>query len=196
MPWTAEDWAKVNSGKWLGRPVIPANKAWLVKDSLNGADANRVGSAAGSARGRDGSQFLIFLAVWPETSIEKLMDRMKYIAFNLANSPPRSREELVKQMFDKAHLMQENHTVEFKTDTMTPANIAFIEAQNANMTSGKPWRLDLARNIEGDITYQYLPFTFKPGVTGIMTQDEIITIWMLIKSQLMAALLAKERSRI
>ena len=91
--------------------------------------------------------------------------------------------------------MQENHTVEFKTDKMTPANIAFVEAENAKMTRSKPWRLDLARNIEGDIVYQYLPYTFKPGVTGIMTQDEIITTWMLIKSQLMAALLAKERSR-
>ena len=129
-------------------------------------------------------------------NIQRLQDRMKIIAMTLANNPPKSRQELAKQIYDKAHLMQDNHTVQFREHTMSQANIAYVEAENAKMTTSHPWRLDLAQDTSGQIKYKSLQCQFVPGVTGVMTQDEIITTWILIKTQFMAAIQASGRCKI
>ena len=195
MPTTEADWKKVREGTWPQTSMIPANKAWVIRDNAPG-DANRRGSAAGSAKGKDGSHYLIFLSVWPDMNIQRLQDRMKVIAMNLAKDPPKSRQELAMKIYDKAHLMQDNHTVQFVNHTMSKANIAYVEEQNARMTKGHPWRLDLAKDITGQVKYKSLQCQFVPGVTGVMTQDEIITIWLLIKTQFLAAINACERCKL
>ena len=195
MPATEADWKSVRAGAWPQPSMIPANKAWVIRDNAVG-NANRRGSAAGSAKGKDGSDYLIFLSVWPDMNIQRLQDRMKIIAMTLAENPPKSRQELAKKIYDKAHLMQDNHTVQFREHTMSQANIEYVEAENAKMTTGHPWRLDLAKNASGQIKYKSLQCQFVPGVTGVMTQDEIIMTWILIKTQFMAAITASERCRI
>ena len=195
MPDTEADWKLVRAGKWPHTSMIPANKAWVIRDNAVG-NVNRRGSAAGSAKGKDGSDYLIFLSVWPDMNIQRLQDRMKVIAMNLAKDPPKSRQELAKKIYDKAHLMQDNHTVQFREHTMSQANIAYVETENAKMTTSHPWRLDLAKDTSGQIKYKSLQCHFVPGVTGIMTQDEIIMTWILIKTQFMAAINAGERCRL
>ena len=76
---------------------------------------------------------------------------------------------------------------------MTADNIQFINDRNHG--AKKPVRLDLARDpVDQHIYYDYIPFKFVAGQTTVMHMDEQLELFILIKTQIMAAAEALHRS--
>ena len=189
---------RVNEGIWDAKRLIPANKAYLMKNTTgHGAgeanDPRSIGSAAGRTTDDHGDQWLAFLCEWPEITIDRLIDRLKVVSAGLANSPPTSPRDLATRMYKKALCDDANLSVSWNHARMTPQSIEAIDHRNA--TANKAVRLDLAANrINGHIEYDYLPVTFKAGQTTIMHMDEQIELWLLIKTSLFAAAEAIHRT--
>ena len=189
---------KVNAGIWDAKRLIPANKAYLMKNTTGHSageanDPRSIGSAAGFTTDDQGDQWLVFLCEWPEITIDNLVSRLKVVSAGLANSPPTSPQDLAMKMYKKALSDDANLSVSWNRARMTLSSIEAINHRNIN--AKKPVRLELAANkINGHVEYDYLPVNFKAGQTTIMHMEEQIELWLLIKTSLFAAAEAIHRT--
>ena len=189
---------RMNQGFWDPSRLIPANKAYLIKNSIgfrsNTPDlVGSVDSAAARTVDFNGDQWLVFLAEWPEITVEKLADRLKLITNGLVQNPPRSQQELAEKIYQRAVTDDNNKSVHWEHATMTEANIQKIK--DRNWGAKKAVRLDLATDSwDQKIHYDFLPFKFVAGQTTVMHMDEQLELFVLMKTQLMAAAEALDRS--
>ena len=185
-----------NTGHWNPSRLVPANKAYVVKNTLRIMDRDK-GNAAASAIDQDGDEWLVFLTVWPDITIERLIERLKFICSGLANEPPKSKQELANMIYNKAVKDSNQHTVQWTDTVMTPDNVRYLEHRNMQANPDNQVRLDLAKSpTTGQIHYSFIPYKFTSGQTTVMDMDEQIQLWMLIKTSLFSAASAMNRSNL
>ena len=190
---------RMNEGKWDHNRLIPANKAYLVKNSIGpgAAGENTImglpGSSAGATFDQHGNQWLVFLCEWPDLPTEAMINRLQIVSAGLASNPPKSAQELAISIHHKALTDDKNKAVEWQHAVMAKPQIDAIELRNYG--AKKPVRLDLAKDpSDGMIHFDFLPVQFQAGQTTVMHMDEQIEMWLLIKTSLFAAAESIQRS--